>query len=69
MEEAFRVSLGPVVYPYIFFLMNRYICLESSWVPLLTFMNRVTSMAESKMSRATEIAIAIVTVVYSFYAC
>jgi hypothetical protein len=32
-------------------------------------MNRFMSMAESKMSRATEIAIAIVTVVYSFYAC
>jgi hypothetical protein len=27
------------------------------------------SMAKSKMSRATEIAIAIVTVVYNFYAC
>jgi hypothetical protein len=37
--------------------------------PLLTFMNRVMSMAKSKMSRATEIAIAIVTVVYNFYAC
>jgi hypothetical protein len=56
-------------YTLLFFLMYHYLCLESNRVHLLTFMNRVMSMAESIMSRATEIAVAIVTVVYSFYVC